>query len=80
MLGCVYNTDSDVNHHQDQSQAWVLEGTGLGSLESPIETRRGFTVRVARKEVGPHTCPWWTGPEEPGAPSPSTLGNADDVD
>ena len=32
--------------------------------------------------VGPHTntSPWWTGPEEPGAPSPSTLGNADDVD
>ena len=22
----------------------------------------------------------WTGPEEPGAPSPSTLGNAEDVD
>ena len=21
--------------------------------------------------VGPHTSPWWTGPEEPGAPSPS---------
>ena len=51
MLGCVYNTDSDVNRHQDHSQAWVLESTGLGSLESPIETRRGFTVRVAHKEV-----------------------------
>ena len=41
----------NVNRHQDHSQAWVLESTGLGSLESPIETRRGFTVRVARKEV-----------------------------
>jgi len=30
-----------------------------------------------RYHVGPHTSPWWTGPEEPGAPSPSTLGNAD---
>jgi hypothetical protein len=36
----------------DQSQAGVLDGTGLGSLESPTETRRarGFT-RVARKGV-----------------------------
>ncbi len=36
---------------QDQSQAGVQESTGLGSLESPTETRRGFTARVARKGV-----------------------------
>ena len=30
--------------------------------------------------VGPHTGPRWTGPEEPGAPSPSAGLTTNDVD
>ena len=42
------------------------------SSENNASGRRR-TARL-RYHLGPHTSPWWTGPEEPGAPSPSTLG------
>ena len=43
---------------------------GQSSENNARNERRTERSRL-RYHVGPHTCPWWTGPEEPGAPSPS---------